>query len=165
MQEFTTEEDFVSNYIVKHSDSIKRYAEQLTYPHLENADDLFQDTAYQCLKNAHCYTHQDTTDAWIKTIMRHIFINKLNSAYHRNTRLMEHFDESEEDTTTDTIVSIDDLYHAIERLNPDEQAIITMRLQGYSYDEIATATHKKVGTIKSTIHRIKARLKTLLQSV
>ena len=165
MQEFTTEEDFVSNYIVKHSDSIKRYAVQLTYPHHEIADDLFQETAYHCLKSSHSYIHQDSTEAWIKTIMRNIYINELKSAYHRNTCFTEVFNECEDDVSADTTIPIDDLYHAIEYLNSDEKVIITMRLQGYSYDEIATTTHKKIGTIKSSIHRIKARLKSLLGDV
>ena len=163
MQEIIQEDNFISNYIVKHSDSIKRYATQLTYPHHEIADDLFQETAYHCLRSSHSYIHQDATEAWIKTIMRNIYINELKSAYHRNTYFTEHFSDSEDEVSTDTTVSIDDLYHAIEHLNPDEKVIITMRLQGYSYDEIATTTHKKIGTIKSSIHRIKARLRVLLR--
>lgn len=162
MQEFIEANNFISNYIVEHRESIKKYATQLTYPHYDIADDLFQETAYHCLRNSHCYTHQNSTDAWIKTIMRHIYINQLNSAYHRNTYFSEHFNDIAEDETAESTFTIDNLYHAIEHLNPDERVIITMRLQGYSYNEIATTTHKKVGTIKSTIHRIKARLKVLL---
>ena len=97
--------------------------------------------------------------------MRNIYINELKSAYHRNTCFTEVFNECEDDVSADTTVSIDELYNAIEHLNSDEKVIITMRLQGYSYDEIATTTHKKIGTIKSSIHRIKARLKSLLGDV
>ncbi len=162
MQKIVGYNNFISNYIIVHSDSLRKYATHLAYPSLEIVDDLFQETVYRCLKYSSLYTEQGSAEAWIKTIMRNIYFNEMNSAYHRNTCHEEIADKNEVDVDIEDTIAIDDLYHAIEMLNANEQIIITMRLQGYSYDEIATATHKKVGTIKSTIHRIKARLRCLL---
>ena len=154
----------ISNYIVKNSNNLKRYARQLTYPHIDEADDLFQETVYRCLKSSHMYAHRHMTEAWIKTIMHNIYINSVNSAYHRTTCYTEHFDDTEDESSMhDECYTVDELYRAIEKLDANEQQIIIMRIQGYSYEEIAEATKKKIGTIKSTIFRIKRHIKEQLK--
>ena len=154
----------ISSYIVKNSTNLKRYARQLTYPRKEEADDLFQETVYQCLKSSHTYAHRHATEAWIKTIMHNIYINSINSAYHRTTCYTEHIvDTEDESNMDDESYTVEELYRAIEKLDANEQQIIIMRIQGYSYEEIAEATDKKIGTIKSTIFRIKHHIKDLLK--
>ena len=154
----------ISNYIVQNSNSLKRYARKLTFPNNDEAEDLYQETAYCCLSNTHKYTHNNSAEGWIKTIMRNIYINTANSAYRRRTCLSEGYNDVKEQATAspDEKFSTDELYKAIEKLHPNDQQIIVMRLRGYSYDEIATETNKKIGTIKSSINRIKRHLRKLL---
>ena len=165
MQDSTKNNNYktLTHYILTHSENLKRYAGILTHSTIDNADDLYQETIYRCLNNAHNYTHRGTTEAWIKTIMRNIHINELRNANNKTTQYSEEYEICDENTPDEETYSIEDLYRAIELLGKSEQEIIVMRIRGYSYDEIAEATHKKVGTIKSTIHRIKAHLKILLE--
>ena len=165
-RELTDESNYsvISNYIINNDQSLKRYARKLTFPDEDEAQDLFQETAYRCLRNRHLYTDNKSADSWVKTIMRNIYINAVQCAYRRTTRLVEHCDNMKESVVapTDECYSIEELYTAIEKLHSTDRQIILMRLRGYSYDEIATETHKKVGTIKSSIHRIKRQLRKLL---
>ncbi len=165
MQEITDSSNntIITHYILTHSERLKSYANELTCSNKDNAEDLYQETIYRCLNNADSYKHQGTAGAWIKTIMRNIHLNEVNKAYNRTTQLTDSYETSQASEDNDPCYSIDELYRAIEQLVKPEQEIIVMRLQGYSYEEIADATHKRVGTIKSTIHRIKAHLKNILQ--
>ena len=167
MDSNTTEDsslNIISNYIIQNSNSLKRYARKLTFPDDDEADDLYQETAYCCLRNTHRYTHNNSAEGWIKTIMRNIYINTANSAYHRRTCLSEQYNEVKEHAivSPEETFSVNELYKAIEKRHTSDQQIIIMRLRGYSYEEIATETNKKIGTIKSSINRIKRHLRKLL---
>ena len=165
MQDTTKNNNYntITHYILTHSEKLKRYAGTLTHSTGDNADDLYQETIYRCLNNANKYTHRGTAEAWIKTIMRNIHINELKNANNKTTQYPEEYEICDENTPIEETYSIEELYRAIEQLKKPEQEIIVMRIRGYSYDEIAEATHKKVGTIKSSIHRIKGHLKILLE--
>ncbi|MGB0578554.1 MAG: RNA polymerase sigma factor [Limisphaerales bacterium] len=53
---------------------------------------------------------------------------------------------------------------AIEQLEPEDRAVITLTyVQGFSYDDIATALELPVGTVKSRIHYAKQKVRELIE--
>ncbi len=161
----TTEGEYshLAGFILKHQADLLGYANKLTHYNNEEAEDLFQETVYRSLHNANRYRDCGTTGAWLKTIMRNIYLNEINSAANRNAYNGEGIDMVDEAMRPDESYSISELYRAIEMLAPRDREIITRRLQGYSYAEIAQYLSMKEGTVKSSIHRIKAQLRQLLE--
>ena len=64
------------------------------------------------------------------------------------------------DPTPETVVTfVDQLDHFLARLDPDEQQILTLRLQGHSSEEIA----KELNTYDRKVRRVLERVRTLAQ--
>ncbi|HUG77596.1 MAG TPA: RNA polymerase sigma factor [Burkholderiales bacterium] len=55
------------------------------------------------------------------------------------------------------------LQSALERLNPGQRAVLTMHdIEGYSLEELEGVLETPLGTLKSRLHRARARLRELL---
>lgn len=64
-----------------------------------------------------------------------------------------------EPTPITVIAFMDQLDHFLNRLTPDEQQILTLRLQGYSTEEIAKQTNSYDRKIRRVLDRVKAVVK------
>lgn len=158
-----SDHSYLAGYIIDHRAELLGYANKLTHYNTDDAKDLFQETVYRSLRYAELYHEQGATDAWLRTIMRNIYINEVNSAANRTSVDADSYEMVDETLSPDESYSIGELYAAIEKLPPRDAEIITMRLQGHSYAEIAVHLSMKDGTIKSSLHRIKSQLKQLLE--
>ncbi len=57
------------------------------------------------------------------------------------------------------------LKSAIEQLDPEQREVLVLRdIQGMTYDEIASATGAKAGTVKSRLHRARTALQGALRA-
>lgn len=156
---------YIKNYLTKHQDKLKQYAYRLTNYNIDDALDLFQETAYRSMVFQHHYKEEGHIEAWIYTIMRNIFINEYNKSHNQNN-IYDITDHNiiDETSSPDDAYSIKELYDVIASMkNEKHKKIILMRIQGYSYEEIAKEMSIKVGTIKSTLFRIKHYIKDLLR--
>ncbi len=162
MIEKNTQYEYISDYIIRHSNSLINYARQLTMNNNDDALDLYQDTVYRSLSRQQQYRECGTIAAWIYTIMRNIYFNNQKRNTYRNTARI---DDTPIDNyhTNDDNYSVTELYDAIKHLNEKEKRLITLYLQGYAYEEIAQLMHMKEGTVKSGIYRAKQKLRKLLE--
>lgn len=149
------------NNILKYSNKLKEYARYLTQLP-EDAEDLYQETIYRSLYFAHNYKDIGYMESWLKTIMRNTHLNNVSHTHHNTIIFNENYTLVEESQQHEDTFVIDDLNSAIQQLPKGEQQIIVMRIQGYSYKDISDTLHINIGTVKSTIHRIRKRLKTML---
>lgn len=147
--------------ILRCSDRLRSYARYLTQLP-EDAEDLYQETIYRSLNQAHNYKDMGYMEAWLKTIMRNTHFNYLSLSKHYNVNYVDNIESIPEREQDEVTYEANDLYRAIERLPHKELQIITMRIQGYSYKDISEALHINIGTVKSNLHRIKRKLKALL---
>lgn len=154
---------YISGYIVDHRVELLKYANSLTHHSHDDAQDLFQETVYRSLHSAGIYSERGTMGAWLRRIMHNIFINEVSRAAHHPTTEPDTLEVKDETLQPDERFSIGELYAAIEKLSTRDKEIVTMRLQGYSYTEIADCMNMKEGTVKSALHRIKIQLKQLLE--
>lgn len=142
-----------------------RYALQLTADE-ERASDLVQDTSLRALINADKFVADTNFKGWIATMMKNLYINE----YRREQRTPVAYRINEGVPmdrlgATDFQCGYDEslIRVAIQNLSKERREVISMVVEGYSYEEIAEATSSKMGTIKSRIFNARAELRKALE--
>lgn len=141
----------------QHTKSLKAFAYHLTQDH-NDADDLFQDTAYKAFRYQVQYQPRTNLLAWLMTIMRNTFINE----WRRRKRLKTHQDSNYQDFVlinsqlTDNggerNLMSEELIARIDSLDSNLREPFLMSYHGYKYEEIAQKMNLPLGTVKSRIH-------------
>ena len=127
------------------------------------ADDLVQDTLVQAISHSDRYQPGTNLKAWLRVILRNRFYTGL-----QKKREVEDPDGAYAGalrTLPDQGARLDlqDLWAALGRLPVAErEALILIGAEGLSYDEAAQITGVPVGTLKTRVHRARARLAGLL---
>ena len=147
------------------------YALKLTGSRNE-ADDLYQDTAFKIIANADKYQPNTNFKAWVTTIMRNTFINNLR----KKSRKGVIFDQTPNNyyinSGSNTIenggegtMRYKELMRMIYSLSDDFRVPFWMAYQGYKYEEIADKLDLSLGTIKSRIFFARKKLKKMYSKV
>ena len=162
--------------VLDHLDRLYGYALHLT-KNTEDASDLVQDTYLNALKSAKQYTLGTNAGAWLFTIMRNTFLNKMRKKKRKPVGMagewidqMAREDVSElkkhgPDPSTKLLDNLlkEDIVKAIDSL-PEEfkDAVVLCDVQGFSYADIADILDIPIGTVRSRIHRGRLILRNLL---
>lgn len=162
--------------ILSHLDRLYGYAMHLCGSS-EDASDLVQDTYVSALKYEKQYSLGTNAGAWLFTIMRNTFLNKMRSKSRKPVGLVgEWIDElSRKDISElrklgpDPSVQLlddllkEDIRKAIDNLPKEfRDTIVLCDVQGFSYSEIASILDIPIGTVRSRIHRGRSILRHLL---
>ena len=99
----------------------------------EYANDLVQETSYKALKNKRRLQNGDHIRAWLYTILKNTYINKLRSSSSKNldydSDLVDLFSNTEKDNTfpsPDIVLQIKELREQINRLPRNYEKPISM---------------------------------------
>lgn len=149
---------------VLHLPRLRRYARALVRDP-GRADDLVQDTVVRAWEKRHQYTPGTNLRAWLFTIMRNVFMNKL-----RRNGLESSVMSGEQETTPEPIASPDpdpvafsDLEAALQQLPTEQREVLLLAgLEHISYKEIAVALDIPLGTVMSRLGRARERLRRIL---
>ncbi len=153
-----SQKDF-EHHIVKLQGALLGFAKSLTHND-DDAKDLLQETSLKALSNPSKY-HEGNLKGWLCTIMRNLFLNNCRHTSHHDNYIADFvIDEAQLSRYSDDTFTDDDIARIMQLLPPDNQAIFTLYLQGYHYDEIADQLNLPLGTVKTRIHRIKRALQT-----
>ena len=151
--------------LVSQSDFLRGFALGFTRNGAD-ADDLVQDTMVKALRYKNNFKEGTNMKGWLYTIMRNIFINNYKRKRFQNTIVdqteNQYFLNASQDYHHDsvtTLINIDDIQTAIDRLKYDFRKPFTMFLDGFHYDEIAEELEIPMGTVKSRIFHARKRLK------
>lgn len=133
---------------------------------VEDAKDLFQETAYRAITNREKFAAGTNFKAWLFTIMKNIFINNYRKKAKVNT-IMDATDNmfylnSGSDTIFnrgDANILMKELTQMIEELENGIKIPFLMHYQGYKYQEIADYLELPLGTVKSRIFFARKELK------
>lgn len=119
-------------------------------------EDMRQDTLINIWRGAKCFRG----DASLKTWVYRITLNTCSTYLRRRAYKFVSLEEIvfKPDTDTSDREDVEYLHYLISRLNSLDKSIILLRLENFSYDEIAEITSLKRNTIASRIHRIKETL-------
>ena len=145
-------------YIVSHQEDFYR----LAFSYVKNRDaalDVVQESIVRALSKSDSLRQPE----YLKTWFYRILLNESMNHYRRTRRLVPLEDAAPEaaDPRGDPAERLD-LYDAIERLEPREQAIIRLRFfEDMKLEEIARVTATNLNTVKSRLYKSLRKLREL----
>lgn len=127
--------------------------------------DLAQDTAVRALSRRHLFASGTNFDAWLTTICRNLWVDRVRHA--RRVRLVP--PEPDDDAlrvphrlavapAQDWTVELRETLTAFAALDPDSRAVLTAATLGDPYDVIAAKFAIPLGTVRSRLWRARRRL-------
>ncbi len=149
----------------KMSSLLHSFAYNLT-KNMEDAKDLFQETAFRAITNRDKFREGTNFKAWLFTIMKNIFINNYRKKIKSNTIL----DTTDNQFYINSIMvstgnqaesdmMMNELNGMVDELDASIQVPFVMHYQGFKYQEIADDLKLPLGTVKSRIFFARKELK------
>jgi RNA polymerase sigma factor (sigma-70 family) len=149
--------------------SLRSYAIHFTQ-NTEDANDLIQETLYKALKYSNLYQDGTNLKAWLFTILRNTFINN----YRRNIKKRSLIHTSDDIHSSQLLKSsmrnegektflVNDIFKALNKLEPAYRVPFMRFFEGYKYYEIADELNIPIGTVKTRIHVARKVLKKALK--
>ena len=137
---------------------------------VEDAKDLFQETAYRALNNKDKFRPGTNFKAWLFTIMKNIFINNYRKKVKANT-IIDSTDNlyyinsgsASISNGAESNIMMKELSKLIDALDDGTRIPFLMHYQGYKYQEIAEELDLPLGTIKSRIFFARKELKSMIE--
>jgi RNA polymerase sigma-70 factor (ECF subfamily) len=149
---------------------LNAFAYNLTQ-NLEDAKDLYQETAFRAMKNQDKFKPGTNLKAWLFTIMKNIFINNYRRQKKANvisdsTENMFYINSGKESISNhgEANVLITELKNMIEKLEDSIRIPFLMHYQGFKYQEIADKFDLPLGTVKSRIFFARRELKAQIKN-
>jgi len=144
---------------------LNSFAYNLT-KNIEDAKDLFQETAYRAMINRDKFMPGTNFKAWLFTIMKNIFINNYRKKAKSNT-IVDTTDNlyylNSGSTTVynqaESNIMMKELNGMVESLDDSLKVPFVMHFEGYKYQDIAEKLSLPLGTIKSRIFFARKELK------
>ncbi|NJC27874.1 RNA polymerase sigma factor [Neolewinella antarctica] len=133
----------------------------------DRAMDLLQEAIYLILKNHERFVSGTNIQAWIKTIIRNVFITDYRKAKRRLEIVTE--DVPTTNWANRTIaenpaladLSAEDIMTRVEALSPIYRRAFKLYNNGLKYQEIANVTGVPIGTAKSRVWTARQQLRTV----
>jgi len=144
---------------------LQSFAYNLTQ-NIEDARDLYQETAYRAIKNKEKFNPGTNFKAWLMTIMKNIFINNYRKKMKQNTIIdktdNQYFINSSGNATenaAESTILMKEISQMIEALDDGLKIPFMLHYQGFKYQEIADKMELPLGTVKSRIFFARRELK------
>jgi RNA polymerase sigma-70 factor (ECF subfamily) len=138
---------------------------------MEDAKDLYQETAYRALFNRDKFQPGTNFKAWMFTIMKNIFINNYRKKVKANTILdttdNQYYLNSGNHSTSNAAeggIMLKELNAMVSALDDSIRVPFTMHFEGFKYQEIADELQLPLGTVKSRIFFARKELKEKILS-
>jgi RNA polymerase sigma-70 factor, ECF subfamily len=143
--------------------SLRAFAMSLAHSP-DQADDLVQDTVVRALDNISQFQPGTCMTAWLFTILRNTFYSRHRKAKYEvedpDGTYAAHLRTAPEQETR---CSFQDLRRALAKLADEQrEALILIAAEGLTYAQAAQVCGVAIGTMKSRVHRGRARLAELL---
>ncbi len=150
------------------SSVLHAFAYNLT-KNVEDAKDLYQETAFRAITNQDKFRAGTNFKAWLFTIMKNIFINN----YRKKTKANTIMDSTENlyyinsgsvtiNNQAESNIMMKELIKMVEELDNSIKIPFLMHYQGFKYQEIADQLDLPLGTVKSRIFFARKELKALI---
>jgi len=168
----TSREEQFSSHIRPHLQNMYRQAYRLS-GNQQDAEDLVQDLLIRLYQKEINFKEIEKPASWLLRSLYHQFIdhvrkkNRLpidNKESDSNDLLDSmHDDTKAPHTVVEKNANHQSLRNAINTLNPDQQALITLHdIEGHSLTELSEILDSPVGTLKSRLHRARKSLREIL---
>ena len=138
----------------------------------DEAQDLYQETAYRALTNKDKFQPGTNLKAWLFTIMKNIFINNYRKKVKANTI----FDSTDNlyylnsgsvsiNNRAESNILSRELWGMINDLDDSIRVPFVMHFKGFKYQEIADDLELPLGTVKSRIFFARKALKEKIRNL
>ena len=151
-----------------HWQSLRRLAIRLT-GNPEDAEDLLQDLVERVTPRMGEVIGLDAPRPWLARVLYRLFVDRWRRGEAAPNTDTEADVEAQPDhrdlpeAAFDRALTLDRLQAALDRLSPAlREAVILHDVEGYKLTEIGTIVGVPTGTLKSRLHRGRARLRELL---
>ncbi len=156
------------NRLDEMSVKLNAFAYNLT-KNVEDAKDLFQETAFRAITNREKFRTGTNFKAWLFTIMKNIFINNYRKKVKANT-IMDSTDNmfyinsgrTAIGNGAESNIMMQELDNMVGALDDSIKVPFMMHYQGFKYQEIADELELPLGTIKSRIFFARKELKNII---
>lgn len=161
----STEQDFLDK-IEKHKGIIFKIS-KMYMDDKDDRDDLFQEITYQVWKAYPGFKGQSEFSTWLYRIALNtaiIFLkNEKKRSFISNGSYTE-YKIAHEEFSNDKEEKLNEMYKAINQLNPIDKAFIFYYLEDFSGREIAEQMGISEGNVRVKMNRAKNKLKDILNS-
>ena len=137
---------------------------------VEDAKDLFQETAFRAMTNREKFRTGTNFKAWLFTIMKNIFINNYRKKVKANTIIdstdnMFYINSGKNavNNGAESTMMMKELSYMIEKLDDSIRIPFIMHYKGFKYQEIADKLELPLGTVKSRIFFARKELKQVIR--
>lgn len=151
------------------SSVLNTFAYNLT-KNVEDAKDLFQETAFRALSNRDKFRPGTNFKAWLFTIMKNIFINNYRKKMKSNT-IQDSTDNmyyinagGMVSNQAESNIMMSELQRMIHSLDETLRIPFVMHYEGHKYQEIADTLDLPLGTVKSRIFFARKELKEMIHA-
>jgi len=172
----STEHNLAFERLVRpHFDRLYRLAWRLT-AHKAEAEDLFQELLIKAFGKLDVLVEIDEPGSWLCRVMYNLFIDERRRFARRRLHTVEEGAlagdglaglPGPDDPAYDQrqLEKVRHLDKALARLSDEHRIVVLLHdAEGYKLSEIQEITGTPVGTVKSRLHRARARLRELLEA-
>ena len=129
----------------------------------EDALDVTQDVFVRVLKSIDRFEYKSRVSTWITRIAVNAAIDQLRRRRRAAALTRAVSEVPQRETEFDAALEGERVRAAMATLNEEQRTCLVLReMEGQSYEEIAQALGCSIGTIRSRIHRARARVRALL---
>lgn len=129
----------------------------------QQADDLCQEVFVNAWKALDTFRGQASLKTWLYRVTVNTCLQHIRKKKHHRETSLQGLEEHLPAAGTPRHEDHQNLYRAIGQLPDLERLIIMMVLDELTYPEIADVIGVSMGNLRVKIHRIKSKLKTILQ--
>ena len=163
---FSRSKDPFEVLLSPHFDHIYRLAYRFT-GNREGAEDLTQDLLVKLYNRRDELKSIEPLRPWLNRVMYNLFIDSTRSAERQPTNNTTEFDlEQIESKNSPEHESMSTQMHAkilgaLQKLNPEQRALVAMHdMEGFTLPELVTLLDTPLGTLKSRLHRARAKIRS-----
>lgn len=129
----------------------------------DDALDVTQEVFVRVLRNIDKFQHQSRVSTWITRITVNAGIDELRRRRRAVALRKAIAEEPRKEAEFDTTLESERIRAAMEKLSEEQRTCLALReMEGHSYEEIAESLGCSIGTVRSRIHRARARVRRLL---
>ena len=157
--------------LADHLPVVRRFARAFSRTDADS-DDLAQEALVRVYKNLRLFRYQSAFSTWLYAVVRSAFLDAMKGRAGR-MRLVEEplrpeHGNREGGQRPDDLAEGEDerrrLWRAIREVQPEFRTVLVLfDIEGCTYDEVAAIEGIAVGTVKSRLHRGRARLREILE--
>ncbi|SFI75591.1 MULTISPECIES: RNA polymerase sigma factor [unclassified Bacillus (in: firmicutes)] len=132
------------------------------------SDDITQDVFIKAFKNWHSFRNESSVKTWLLKITRNTALNHLKSSYFKRISLVSFFRDDKEYLSAEQEFfnkeEVDEIWNIVLNLPKKYREILILDAKyELSYDEMAETLGVSIGTVKSRLHRARARISKILE--